>query len=190
MSCGARVLGARRMQPAGGVGTWVGAPTDRRPCGTVLGEVALAASATGAGRPVRSTVETLPTDAASPMLAPRDCKARLAWVLAPDAFAPSWACVAAALISGVAGIVLLPPQPAARIVAAIRIRRIVSGSPREIRSKSDRTRTPLRTPQNGRRPPDANHPTGLRNSAPRGGKVRRSENSRPWLGDSSARTAP
>src|ERR1700730_14339849 len=136
MSCGARVLGSRRMQPLGGVVTWVGAAPDRRPCCTVLGEVALAASATGAGRPVRSTVETSPAAAASQRLAPRDCKGRLACALRPDAFAPSWAWVAAALISGVAGIVLLPPQAAAKIVAAIRIRRIVSGAPREMRSKS------------------------------------------------------
>src|SRR2546430_541759 len=104
------VPGSRWMQPLGGVVAWVGAAPDRRPCVTVLGEVALAASATGPGRPVRSTVETSPAAAASPMLAPSDCNPRLACVLAPDAFAPSWACVAAALISGVAGIVLLPPQ--------------------------------------------------------------------------------
>src|SRR6266478_9873959 len=136
MNCGAMVLGSRWMQPLGGVVTWVGAAPDRSPCCTVLGDVALAASATGAGRPVRSTVETSPTAAASPMLAPRDCKAMLAWVSEPEAFAPSWACVAAALIAGVAGIVLLPPQAAARIVAAIRIRRIVWGSPRGIRSNA------------------------------------------------------
>src|SRR5882672_11854779 len=122
------VPGSRRMQPLGGVVTLAGAAPDRRPCCTVLGEVALAASATGPGRPVRSTVETSPTAAASPMLAPSDCKARLDCVLEPDEFAPSRACVAAALISGVAGIVFLPPQAAARIVAAIRIRRIVWGS--------------------------------------------------------------
>src|SRR5882762_6147057 len=179
MSSGARVLGLRWRQPLGGVVARVGAAPDRRPCCTALGEVALAASATGAGRPVRSTVETLPAAAASPMLAPRDSKPRVAWVLAVDAFAPRLACVAAVLISGVAGIVLLPPQPAARIVAAIRIRRIVLGlpswNPFEMRSNMDSRRTP----QNGPRPRDANHPTGLRNSAPKGGKVRRSENSRP-----------
>jgi len=111
----------------------------------------------------------------------------------PEAFAPSWACMAAALISARRwDRPSLPPPSGGKDCLLQSGYGALSGAPL-VESVRNAIEHGLhgRRQQNRRRPRDANSlPAGLRNSAPRGGKVRRSENSPPHgLGDSSARTA-
>src|SRR5262249_1101199 len=141
------------------------------------GTKATAAREPGSPRPApRFTVEALPAATASATLLAIDCSPMVARVLVLAALKPCCACVAPALISPVAGTVFFPPHAAARIVAAIKARRIWLVPPVgtiEHRPEEDATKRRGIT--------DVNQRAGLRKSALRGGKVSRSENYSPRL---------
>jgi len=161
------------MQPLGGVVTWLG-PSRSQPCCSGCSRGALAATQRGQADRVRSTVETRPAPRHSPDAGAlgtarrgshgywhptRSRAARLAWRRLD--FSPSLDRPLAA-------------ASAARIVAAIRVRRIVwapSWNPFECIEHGLHGRRKNRRPDHVTR----NHSAGFR-TVLQGSKVRRSEN--------------
>jgi len=155
---------------------WVGAAPARKPCCTVLARwpwqraqrisSPVSRRSNVARRAARRCWRRGPQGEARVRIGTRRVRAQLA-------------CVAAALISGVAGIVLLPRRrrPGSLLQSGYGA---LSGAP-----LVESVRNAIEHGLHGRRhkttrPRDANHPAGLRNSAPSGGKVRRMRFA-PWL---------